>query len=124
MSGTAEEITQLRAQLAEREADVARLGEAMRHERRRRLQAVGAFARVRRAVENHGDRAAIVAMRTTIYATPSEIASFASYLTDDQVDRAIASASGYVGNYTIASEAREQARRLFDAMAAEMGADQ
>ncbi|MCK9901221.1 hypothetical protein [Glutamicibacter sp. V16R2B1] len=49
---------------------------------------------------------------------------FSAALSDDAVDAAIATATGYVGDYTISPEARQRARRLFDAMAAEMGAGQ
>lgn len=41
-------------------------------------------------------------------------------LTDDDIDAIIAGVSGYVGTYTIADEAREQVRRLFDATAARL----
>lgn len=52
---------------AEVEADLARVGEAMRDERRRRLLVVADLDRVRRAVENCGDRAAIMEMKAAIH---------------------------------------------------------
>lgn len=56
---------------AEVEADLARVGEAVRDERRRRLRVVADLTRVRRSVEACGDRAAIVAMRSALDAAPT-----------------------------------------------------
>lgn len=56
---------------AEVEANLARVGEAMRDERRRRLLLVADLIRVRRAVENLGDRAAIVAMKAALNSAAS-----------------------------------------------------
>lgn len=80
---------------ADIEADLTRVGEAMRDERRR-LAVVADLTRVRRAVEACGDRAAIVAMRIALDAAGLEAAAAdtADSATRPAVDgRAVADAS-------------------------------